>query len=120
MLQRYTALLTIISESSMTHNECASAINNILALIADEAPEMESKVYELTLSILKAGTNNDRLRFSTLVHYGEALLRKQDYRELTHVVRNLHTSSQLRGCSDDPTKDAYLLKVYALEIQVKP
>ena len=119
MLQRYTELLTYISKSAVTRNECTSAINTVLELIAGEGPETVSKVYEITLSTLKAGTNNERLWFSTLVRYGKALLRNQDYGQLAHVVRELHSSCQLSDGSDNSTKGTYLLEVYALEIQVK-
>jgi len=118
MLQRYTELLIYITESAVTRDECTSAINTVLELIAGEDTDTVSKIYEITLSTLKAGSNNERLWFSTLVHYGKALLRSQDYCQLAHVVRELHASCQLSDGNDDPTKDNYLLEVYMLEIQV--
>ena len=119
MLQRYTELLTCISTPAMTRNERASAITAVLRLIAGESPEIVSKVYEITRSTLQADTSSKRLWFSTLMHFGEALLRNQDYGQLAHVVRELHSSCQLSDGSDNSTKGTYLLEVYALEIQVK-
>jgi COP9 signalosome complex subunit 2 len=119
MLRRYTELLAYVAKSAVTRNECTSAINAVLELIAVGAgPDTVSKVYEITLSTLKASANSERLWFSTLVRYGKALLRTNDYGQLAAVVRDLHASCHLSDGSDDPTKGTYLLEVYALEIQV--
>lgn len=117
MLDRYTELLGYISKSSVTRNECTSAINAVLEMIAGAGAETVQSVYGMTLSTLKQSANNERLWFNTYVRYGKALLSAQDYSQLASVVRELHRSCQLGDGIDDPTKGTYLLEVYALEIQ---
>ena len=120
MLQRYAELLAYISESAVTQNECTSAITSALQLTAGDGPETVSKIFEMTRSTLQASSRNERLWFSTLMRYGESLLRSQDYGQLAYVVSELHASCQLSDNSDDPTKGKHVLEVHALEMQVSP
>ena len=106
MVERHQEMLEYISKSSVTRNECTSAINTVLEAIsgASADPGTLSKIYEITLSTLKQSSNNERLWFQTYVRYGKACLRAKEFSQLTKVVHDLHQSCQLEDGSDDPTK----------------
>jgi COP9 signalosome complex subunit 2 len=119
MLKYHNQLLGYISKSAVTRNECTSAINNILEAISGQTAnsDTQSKIYQITLDILKQSVNNERLWFNTYVRFGKACLASNDVSQLHRVITELHKSCQLADGSDDPTKGTYLLEVYALEIQ---
>mmetsp|Transcript_26985 Transcript_26985/g.60355 ORF Transcript_26985/g.60355 Transcript_26985/m.60355 type:complete len:450 (+) Transcript_26985:103-1452(+) len=119
MVTRYNEMLSYISQSAVTRNDCTSAINSALETISGGSTDSAAlaRIYDITLSTLKQSANNERLWFNTYVRYGKSCLARQDYGTLARVVEELHRSCQFPDGRDDPSKGTYLLEVYALEIQ---
>ena len=139
MLKRYRAML--MHMTSVTRNECTDAINAILDVISPTNtfsssktansdsqnskvakpkidPDVLSEVYKITLLALK-NSNNERLWFITNQKLAKLYLdsgKVEEVEELLSLLKRSCTSSD--GLSDDPSKGAYLLEIYSLEIQL--
>lgn len=116
MISRYRSMLDYIS--SVTRNECTDAINAILdTLTTSTDTNVLSEMYEITLLALKA-SNNERLWFNTNLKLAKLYLEDRKISEVERLLSSLKATCQTADGKDDPSKGAYLLEVYCLEIQL--
>jgi len=120
MVSKYEELLACLD--SVTRNECNDTINNILDIISSgnsssTAPVSLSRMYEITLDVLKKASN-ERLWFNTNLKLAKMYLENTEFKQLSDTIDTLHESLRIGASKDDPNKEAYLLEVYALEISM--
>ncbi|KAF2709509.1 PCI-domain-containing protein [Pleomassaria siparia CBS 279.74] len=118
-VEHFKELLTYV-KSAVTRNYSEKSINNMLDFIEKAAEDAEAyrcmeQFYALTLEAFQS-TNNERLWLKTNIKLARLWLDRQDYRQLTEKVRELHKACQMEDGTDDPTKGTYSLEVYSLEI----
>lgn len=117
MMNRYKQLLTYI-KSAVTRNYSEKSINSILDYIStSKNMDLLQNFYETTLEALR-DAKNDRLWFKTNIKLGKLYFDVRDYKRLSKILKQLHTSCQNADGSDDLKKGTQLLEIYALEIQM--
>jgi len=116
MVKVYEDLLGCLDK--VTRNECNDTINNVLDTISAGKGEISlDRMYEITLDVLRKA-NNERLWFNTKLKQAKLYLDREEHDKLEQVIASLHQTLQSGQSKDDPNRDAYLLEVYALEIQM--
>ena len=118
-VEHYDELLTYVN-SAVTRNYSDKSINSMLDFIEKAAEDMESRCYmELfysrTLNSFQS-TNNESLWLKTNLKLAKLWLDRQQYRQLTMKLKELHKACQKDDGTDDPAKGTYSLEIYALEI----
>lgn len=116
MLESYQRLLTYVP--SVTQNESSESINAILALVANDEQATVSRVYEVTLAVLKKAGNQERLWFQIQLKLARTYLEQSAHDKMTTALREAHDACKLPDGSDDRTKGGLLIEVYALYLQL--
>lgn len=117
MMNRYKQLLLYI-KSAVTRNYSEKSINSILDYIStSHRMDLLQEFYETTLEALK-DAKNDRLWFKTNTKLGKLYFDRGDFKRLSNILKQLHSSCQNDDGTDDLKKGTQLLEIYALEIQM--
>lgn len=117
MLEAYDKLLSYI-KSAVTRNFSEKVINSLLEFISSSNDiELLQKFYENTLEALKLA-KNDRLWFKTNLKLGKLRFQREEFNELSKILRHLRESCLTPEGIEDQKKGTQLLEIYALEIQM--
>ena len=119
MVAAFQELLSYLEH--MTRNECNDTINKILDTISTTKSTGECRVstqrmYEIALEVLYG--RNDRLWFNTTLKLASYHFEKGSFSAIPVLIESLHQSLSEGSSKDDPNREAYLLQVYALELQL--
>ena len=117
MIESYRKMLEYIG--LVTRNECTDAINSILDTIATKESNAQSlsEMYEITLIALKS-SKNERLWQQTNLKLAKLYLEANKLTEVERLLLVLKQACQQPDGSEDVSKNAGLLEIYCLEIQL--
>lgn len=111
----YTAMLAHIS--TVSRNECASAINKALGEIGTvNNPQLLSRMYALTLDALRTA-NYESLWFQTQLKLAKLYLESRRFDDMDNILIALKAYCQTPEGTEDATKATYLVDIYCLEAQ---
>lgn len=121
MVSEFQELLSYLNH--MTRNQCNDSINNIFDTISttndrkssDDAVSTQC-MYEIALDALE--DKNNRLWFTTALKLANYHFLKGNYSKSPELIKSLHRSLESTSAKDDPNREAYLLQVYSLELQL--
>ncbi|KAG5514017.1 hypothetical protein PMAC_000639 [Pneumocystis sp. 'macacae'] len=119
---KHDELLTYV-KSSVTKNYSEKSIHNILDYISlDNDVKFMEEIYSITLDSLEE-IKNERLLLKTNLKLAKLCLDKKEYIRLNRVLSKKILSKLYSICEDydglvDQLKEAYLLELYSLEMQM--
>lgn len=122
MVDRYKQLLACIGSSKVTSNAIMEAINSVLdklSVVALSDQDALATMYDTTLQALKAA-RIERMWFVVSVKLARLHVDAKRLPQACALIHNLHTYCTLPGGSDDPSKAAQLIEIYAMRIELVP
>lgn len=116
MLNKQSLLLKMVNK--VAREDLSDAVNAVLDAVAhylSASPEVQSKMYKMTLDVLKS--NNERLWFTICLRLAKIYMDLGNFDLLDALLTDLKESCRIAGTVNfDQSKSNLLLEVFAIEI----
>ena len=116
IMEKYQELLSFAA--LVTRNEFSDSINKVLNHVGEADASLCEKVYEMTLSKLKALGNQERMWFQTNIKLCRLYIANSNVAGAIQILQDLHQSCLDKDGRDDKSKGSQLLEIYALEFSI--